>query len=175
MPLFFIAFALAVIGFVLIISFYISCVKKITGVNFRSYRSDILKMIAANLFLFLIVVAISFLTGYKNAYDHFEQAEGIAIHYETFYTEILEINGRRISVSGLDVNKSAYQGEFILTPYGETSLERENHPIAISDLHPGQLVSVTLIFLNVEENTSNNELPNIDKIEILHDNSGNIE
>lgn len=175
MPFLFIVFAIVLIGFLLIISFYISCVKKLAGGNSPAYRLDILKMIAANTFLLMFVAAAGFLTGYKNAYDHFEQAEGSVFDYETFYAEILEINEGRITVSGLNVNESAYQGEFVLTPYGETRLEREDRPIAVSDLRPGQIISVTLVFLDEEENISRGELPNIDKIKVLRDNSGTIE
>ena len=62
---------------------------------------------------------------------------------QTFYAEILEINGSSLLVKGLSVNDINFRGEFSFSVSEKTKLEWRYTEITLSDLDVGDTVSIT--------------------------------
>ena len=62
---------------------------------------------------------------------------------ETFYAAVDQINGSSLAVTGLAVNDINHRGAFTFSVSEDTALEWRHAPIALSELEPGNTVSVT--------------------------------
>ena len=64
--------------------------------------------------------------------------------FQTFYAEVAEVGEHTITFNGIYLNEERYQGEFRYEVWGETSIVWRDQPVTLSDLGPGDLISVIL-------------------------------
>lgn len=91
--------------------------------------------------MILLFVLLIFWAGYTvgtNRMDQEDFGDSAA-----FYAEILEIDGRSMLVSGLKENDVNYRGEFSFQVTADTKIEWHHTDIALTELMPGQHVSIT--------------------------------
>lgn len=127
---------------------------------------------AAAVLTILLVVAVaaaSYFIGYKKAYDDFEHGLDNAPDYgqQTFYAEILEIDGDSLLVEGIPENDINFRGQFRFSIYGETALEWRYTEIEMADLDAGDLVSVT--FTGAVQETDPARIQEVVKVQLLDD------
>lgn len=97
---------------------------------------DFLKGIIILLFALFI-----FWAGYTVGRNHMVQ--GGFNDSATFYAVIREIDGNSMLVSGLKENDVNYRGEFQFQVTADTEIEWHHTDIALTDLMPGQNISVS--------------------------------
>ncbi len=112
----------------------------------------------------IVGILISYLVGYKAAYDKYEEdlAQTSAFDIQAFYAEVKAVGDNTILVEGIALNDESYRGEFRYDLWETTKLEWRNTPISLSDLDEGDLVSITLI-------TDRGGITDIFKIQLLDD------
>lgn len=111
-------------------------------------------------------VLISLFVGYKIGNAQFEKnvEEWSAFDFQTFYAEVAEVSEHAIVFNGITLNEERYRGEFQYEVWGETSIAWKDQPIALSDLKPGDLISVILT-------TDKNAVTELFKIQLIAPNS----
>ena len=111
-------------------------------------------------------VLLSLSVGYKIGNAEYEKnlEELSAFDFHTFYAEVSEVSEHTITLNGISLNEGRYRGEFQYEVWGETSIAHQNQPIALSDLKPGDLVSVILT-------TDKNAVTELFKIQLIAPNS----
>ena len=62
---------------------------------------------------------------------------------QTFYAVIDQIDGSFLTVTGLEVNDINHRGQFTFSGEENTVLEWRHAPITLSELEPGDTISVT--------------------------------
>ncbi len=107
-------------------------------------------------------VLLSLFVGYKIGNAEYEKnvEELSAFDFQTFYAEVLEVGEHTITFNGITLNEEHYRGEFQYEVWGETSIAHQDQPIALSDLRPGDLVSVILT-------TDKNAVTELFKIQLI--------
>lgn len=92
-------------------------------------------------------ISVSFLSGYKIAYNYFEKdvEHFSATDLDTFYAEVKEVGDNTITVEGISLNEEKYRGELQYEVWGEVSIVWNNEIISLTDLEKGDLVSIILI------------------------------
>lgn len=115
--------------------------------------------------LFLGVLS-SLFVGYKIGNAEYEKnvEELSAFDFQTFYAEVSEVGEHTITFNGISLNEERYRGEFQYEVWGETSIAHKDQPIALSDLGPGDLISVILT-------TDKNAVTDLFKIQLIVPNS----
>ena len=111
----------------------------------RSMAPPFKVIMASTVIILIAAVFISYLAGYKTAYDRMEGGEDA--WGQTFYGEITGIEatnvGGSLEVRGLQVNDINFRGDFTMDVYPETVLEWRHTRIEFSDLREGDTVSIT--------------------------------
>lgn len=111
-------------------------------------------------------VFLSLFIGYKVGNAEYDKnvEELSAFDFQTFYAEVTEIGEHTITLNGISLNEKEYRGKFQYEVWGETSIAHQNKPIALSDLKPGDLISVILT-------TDKNAVTTLFKIQLISSNS----
>ena len=111
-------------------------------------------------------VLISLFVGYKIGNHEYEVnlEEWSAFDLQTFYAEVSEIGEHTITFNGISLNEERYRGKFQYEVWGETSIAHKDQPITLSDLRPGDLISVILT-------TDKNAVTELFKIQLIASNS----
>ena len=91
-------------------------------------------------------VLLSLFVGYKIGNYEYENnlEEWSAFDLQTFYAEVSEVGEHTITFNGISLNEERYRGEFQYEVWGETTIAHKDQPISLSDLVPGDLISVIL-------------------------------
>ena len=113
-----------------------------------------------------VVFALAYFIGYKTAYDRIENAES-SVNPQTFYAEIKENSDGNMLVEGLDVNDINFRGEFTFAVLPETELTWRYTPVSLSDLDPGDNISVTFTGEIMESYPA--QIADVVKIQLLDD------
>ena len=113
-----------------------------------------------------IGVLLSLFVGYKIGNYEYEKnlEEWSAFDLQTFYAKVSAVGEHTITFHGISLNEERYRGEFQYEVWGETSIAHGDQPIALSDLRPGDLISVILT-------TDKNAVTELFKIQRISSNS----
>ncbi len=125
------------------------------------YKVAVILTIAA----LLVGIFASYFCGYKVAYDRLEEnaASLTPFDIQTFYAEITEVGETTITVEGVSINEEKYQGTFQYDVYAETSIIYNDELLTLSDLKPGDMVSITFL-------TASGGITDIFKIQLISQN-----
>lgn len=152
-PAFFLIVLFAAILPAVITMIYLQVYKRYVNKVFNSDKAHSV-MVPPYKMVIILTVAVLFIgvltslfVGYKFAYDYFEKdVEDIsAPDLQAFYAEVTEVGEHTIAFKGISLNEERYRGEFQYEIWGETSIMRQDEPIALSDLEEGDLISVIFI------------------------------
>lgn len=112
------------------------------------------------------IFTLAYFIGYKTAYDRIESAQS-SFNPQTFYAEIEENDNGNMLVRGLEINDINFRGEFTFTVYPETELTWRYTDIGLSDLEPGDNISITFTGEIMESYPA--QITDIVKIQLLDD------
>ena len=150
-------------AFLIIVVFVVALPAAITVIYLQVYKNYVNRVFNSNkahstmvppykivIILTVVVlffgVLLSLFVGYKIGNYEYEKnlEEWSAFDLQTFYAEVSEIGEHTITFNGISLNEERYRGEFQYEVWGETSIAHGDQPIALSDLRPGDLISVIL-------------------------------
>ena len=102
---------------------------------------------AAAILLLLSATALSFLAGASFGYHALEDAHASygQLEIQCFYAEVQTIGESTLTVSGIPLNDPNYQGSFTFQLYDQLPLWYQDTPLSLTQLSPGDLVSITLV------------------------------
>lgn len=171
-PAFFVIVVFVVTMPAVITMIYLQVYKHYVNRFFNSNK-DHSTMVPPYKIVIILTVAVLFLgvlsslfVGYKIGNAEYEKnAEELsAFDFQTFYAEVSEVGEHTITFNGISLNEERYRDEFQYEVWGETSIVHKDQPIALSDLGPGDLISVILT-------TDKNAVTDIFKIQLIVPNS----
>lgn len=170
-------------AFFVIVVFVVAMPAVITMIYLQVYRHYVNRVFNSNKahstmvppykIVIILTVAVLFLgvlsslfVGYKIGNAEYEKnmEELSAFDFQTFYAEVSEVGEHTITFNGISLNEERYRGEFQYEVWGETSIAHKDQPIALSDLGPGDLISVIL-------STDKNAVTDLFKIQLIVPNS----
>lgn len=121
--------------------------------------------------LFVIVASvISYFIGYKKAYDDYESFinnNDYGVVYQSFYATITNIDGKLITVKGMDINDINFRGNYKFYVDEVVDLEWRYTDIKLSDLEVGDNISI--IFTGSVQETDPAKITDILKVQLLDD------
>lgn len=115
--------------------------------------------------MILLFVLLVFWAGYVVGTNRMDQ--GDFGDSAVFYAEILEIDGRSMLVSGLKENDINYRGEFSFQVTADTKIEWHHTDLALTELMPGQKVSIT--FSGGVQESYPAQIQDVSRISLLDD------
>ncbi len=153
-PIFLVIILAAVVLLIVTLAVYVRLYKRNMGKtldNSAGTHASIIPLnkaaIVLTIVFLIIVISISYFTGYKVAYDTYEEnlSQTSTFDIQTYFAEVKEISGNALLVEGISINDEDYRGEFRYDVLEETKLEWHDNPISLSDIDEGDLVSITLV------------------------------
>ncbi|MBE6607719.1 MAG: DUF3221 domain-containing protein [Ruminococcaceae bacterium] len=108
---------------------------------------------------------IGYFIGSKGYKSELSQTDDALL--QTFYAEIIEINGSSLLVEGLSINDINFRGQFSLSIDEKTKLEWRYTEISLSDLDVGDRISITFSGEILESYPA--IIGNAEKIQLLDD------
>jgi len=129
-------------------------------------KSILIAVIAAVMTVSLLAGGvIGYFIGSKGYKSELSQTDDALL--QTFYAEIIEINGSSLLVEGLSINDINFRGQFSLSIDEKTKLEWRYTEISLSDLDVGDRISITFSGEILESYPA--IIGNAEKIQLLDD------
>jgi len=129
-------------------------------------KSILIAVIAAVMTVSLLAGGvIGYFIGSKGYKSELSQTDDALL--QTFYAEIIEINGSGLLVEGLSINDINFRGQFSLSIDEKTKLEWRYTEISLSDLDVGDRISITFSGEILESYPA--IIGNAEKIQLLDD------
>ena len=170
-------------AFLIIVLFVVALPAVITMIYLQVYKSYVNRVFNSNkahptmvppykiviiltVVVLFIGVLLSLFVGYKIGNYEYEKnlEEWSAFDLQTFYAEVSEVGEHTITFKGISLNEERYRGEFQYEVWGETCIAHGDQTIDLSDLRPGELISVILT-------TDKNDAIELFKIQLVSPNS----
>ena len=171
-PAFFVIVVFAVVLPAVITLAYLQVYKRYVNRVFNSEKAHS-TMVPPYKVVIMLTVAVLFLgillslfVGYKIGRAEYKKnvEELSASDFQTFYAEVTEVGEHTITFNGISLNEERYRSEFQYEVWGETSIVWQEQPISLSDLEPGDLISIILL-------TDKNSVTELFKIQLISPNS----
>lgn len=167
-PVFFIIILFVIALPAVITMIYLQVYKRYVNKAFHSDKAHSTMVPPYKIVIILTVVIlffgvfVSLFVGYKIGNAQFEKnvEEWSAFDFQSFYAEVAKVSEHTIVFNGISLNEEQYRGQFQYEVWGETNIVWQYQPIALSDLEPGDLISVILT-------TDKNAVTELFKIQLI--------